>query len=59
MSKDVRIGMLGIPDDRGMPVVAPKCRWSHRKRCLFGLLALPDGHPNSPTRGHLKLLHLN
>ena len=20
---------------------------------------LPDGHPNSPTRGHLKLLHLN
>ena len=24
---------------------------------LFG--ATPDGHPNSPTYGHLKLLHLN
>ena len=21
--------------------------------------AFPDGHPNSPTYGHLKLLHLN
>jgi hypothetical protein len=22
-------------------------------------LYVPDGHPNSPTYGHLKLLHLN
>lgn len=22
-------------------------------------LLFPDGHPNSPTHGHLKLLHLN
>jgi hypothetical protein len=23
------------------------------------MLDNPDGHPNSPTHGHLKLLHLN
>ena len=26
---------------------------------LLSTQALPDGHPNSPTYGHLKLPHLN
>jgi len=25
----------------------------------WATLTVPDGHPKSPTRGHLKLLHLN
>jgi hypothetical protein len=33
----------------------------HPHRQIAELLAavIPDGHPNSPTHGHLKLLHLN
>jgi len=33
--------------------------WQWRARAVKLVDGTPDGHPNSPTHGHLKLLHLN
>jgi D-amino-acid dehydrogenase len=34
--------------------------WNHTSTILKGLKWMfPDGHPNSPTHGHLKLPHLS
>ena len=43
--------------DRIAALVPPPRTHRHR---YFGVLAPnPDGHPNSPAYGHLKLPHLN
>jgi hypothetical protein len=37
--------------------LTPRLVWEHVKSDV--ITSPPDGHPNSPTYGHLKLPHLN
>jgi DNA-binding transcriptional LysR family regulator len=44
---------------RGTVLTAAGAVFLQDVRLLFTVLEHPDGHPNSPAYGHLKLPHLN
>ena len=53
-------GQLGVlVEGKPVAMVTPEQAEIARLRAELARVKIPDGHPNSPTRGHLKLPHLN